>query len=326
MLGILKDYIKSQFTNILLYFVSVTLLSYMITILYNVEKEKIIYPLVIVSLIYCFYFIFNFIKFYKKYIILDTLINQKENTYTEITKNNHILENKYITIINKLQKENKKIIDTNRNKNKEIEAYYLMWTHQIKTPISAIYFLIENLEDDSKLKLEAEVFKIEEYVNNNLAYFKLDSSNNDFLIETINLKDLLKGIIKKYANLFFLKKLKLEFNVTDKFIVSDKKYLSLILEQVISNAIKYTKNEGVIKIYNENNTIIIEDNGIGIKKEDIPRIFDKGFTGYNGRLNKKSTGIGLYLSKIAADKLNHSIKIESNQNKGTTVKIKISSM
>lgn len=326
MLGILKDYIKSQFTNILLYFVSVTLLSYMITILYNVEKEKIIYPLVIVSLSYCFYFIFNFIKFYKKYIILDTLINQKENTYTEITKNNHILENKYITIINKLQKENKKIIDTNRNKNKEIEAYYLMWTHQIKTPISAIYFLIENLEDDSKLKLEAEVFKIEEYVNNNLAYFKLDSSNNDFLIETINLKDLLKGIIKKYANLFFLKKLKLEFNVTDKIIVSDKKCLSLILEQVISNAIKYTKNEGVIKIYNENNTIIIEDNGIGIKKEDIPRIFDKGFTGYNGRLNKKSTGIGLYLSKIAADKLNHSIKIESNQNTGTTVKIKISSM
>lgn len=326
MLGILKDYIKSQFTNILLYFVSVTLLSYMITILYNVEKEKIIYPLVIVSLIYCFYFIFNFIKFYKKYIILDTLINQKENTYTEITKNNHILENKYITIINKLQKENKKIIDTNRNKNKEIEDYYLMWTHQIKTPISAIYFLIENLEDDSKLKLEAEVFKIEEYINNNLAYFKLDSSNNDFLIETINLKDLLKGIIKKYANLFFLKKLKLEFNVTDKTIVSDKKYLSLILEQVINNAIKYTKNEGVIKIYNENNTIIIEDNGIGIKKEDIPRIFDKGFTGYNGRLNKKSTGIGLYLSKIAADKLNHSIKIESNQNTGTTVKIKISSM
>ena len=168
------------------------------------------------------------------------------------------------------------------------------------------------------------LFKIEQYVEMVLSYIRLDNSENDFVIKEYNLDDIVRQAIRKYAPLFIRKKISLDFQNTNYKVLTDEKWLVFVIEQLLSNAIKYT-NKGKISIYPlENKKMVIEDNGIGISPEDIPRIFDKGFTGYNGRADKKATGLGLYLCKNILDKLSHKISIESEIGVGTKVILDLS--
>ena len=144
-----------------------------------------------------------------------------------------------------------------------------------------------------------------------LSYIRLGSNKNDFVLKEYDLDNIVRQAIRKYAPLFIRKKISLDFQPTNYKVLTDEKWLVFVIEQLLSNAIKYT-NKGKISIYSlENKKLVIEDTGIGISKEDIPRIFDKGFTGYNGRTDKKATGLGLYLCKNILDKLSHKISIES---------------
>ncbi len=217
----------------------------------------------------------------------------------------------------------------------EMTDYFTLWTHQIKTPIAAMYLLLQQEipEQDrsqeihfmkqyfiQKREIESELFKIEQYVEMVLQYLRLNSSVNDFVLQEYELDGMVGQAVRKYAPMFIRRKLSLHYEPLQVKAVTDEKWLTFVLEQILSNAIKYT-SAGDIFVRMEGGCLVVEDTGIGILPEDLPRIFDKGYTGYNGRSDKKASGIGLYLVKKILEKLGHKILIESEPGKGTKVKL-----
>ena len=199
--------------------------------------------------------------------------------------------------------------------------YYTLWVHQIKTPIAASQLLVAEVADRQlKQQLEQEIFKIDSYTNLVLQYLRLESFHDDLVLKQVQIEDLVKEIIRKYALFFIQKGLNVNLYDLDKEIVTDKKWLLVVIEQIISNSLKYTK-EGGLEIYMEGQELCIKDTGIGIKNSDVLRVFERGFSGYNGRLTQQSSGLGLYLSKKISEELGHQIRIESEVGTGTTVRI-----
>ena len=202
--------------------------------------------------------------------------------------------------------------------------YYTLWVHQIKTPIAASRLLVAEVSDrEVKQQLEQEIFKIDSYTNLVLQYLRLESFHDDLVFEQVQVEDLIKDMVRKYALFFIQKGLTVNLHDLDKIIVTDKKWLLVVIEQILSNSLKYTK-EGGLEIYMEGQELCIKDTGIGIKNSDVLRVFERGFSGYNGRLTQQSSGLGLYLSKKISEELGHQIRIESEVGIGTTVRIKFS--
>ncbi len=195
--------------------------------------------------------------------------------------------------------------------------YFLMWTHQIKTPISAMRLLA-----DDNFQMREELFKVEQYVEMVLSYQRLEDMSQDMVLQEYMLSSLLKQAIKKYSILFINKHIQFELGEADCRVVTDEKWFSFCVEQILSNSIKYAE-KGKISVScidgEERVQLKVADTGIGIRAEDLPRIFEKGFTGYNGRIDKRATGIGLYLCKRICEKLGIELRIESEQGVGTTV-------
>lgn len=223
----------------------------------------------------------------------------------------------------------------------QMRDYYSMWVHQIKTPISAMKLLLEaereelglficDEEQQASLKelsdnvasFEDELFRIEEYVSMALQYQRVSSTENDFVLEKVSVDGVIRDTIKKYAKIMIRRHIGINYSGTGQDVYTDGKWLAFMLEQILSNAIKYTP-QGVVTIETAEEKdrffITIKDTGIGIKAEDLPRVFEKGYTGYNGHADKKATGIGLYLCRQMADKLGHTIRMESEIGKGTKV-------
>lgn len=206
-------------------------------------------------------------------------------------------------------------------KYRDMMDYYTMWAHQIKTPIAAMRLLVQSEPIAWSEELLEELFRTEQYVEMVLQYMRTEGGGKDLVIRQYGLEDIVRQAVRKYAKTFIRKKISLEFSPLDCHVVTDEKWLSFVVEQILSNALKYTKT-GKISVYMEpgkERSFIIEDTGIGIEGEDLPRIFEKGFTGYNGRTDKKSTGIGLYLCRQVMTRLSHTISIESEVGKGTKV-------
>lgn len=180
------------------------------------------------------------------------------------------------------------------------------------------------LLDDTDFKdLKEQLFHLEEYVSMAMGYIRADSVSNDFVIKKYNVEDICKACVRHYSPLFIRKKLSLTFKPFHYEIVTDEKWLSFVIGQILSNALKYTE-KGSISIYMKQNDLIIEDTGIGISESDLPRIFEKNYTGENGHKNSSSSGMGLYLCKLILEKLSHSIRITSKVNSGTQVIISFS--
>ena len=196
-----------------------------------------------------------------------------------------------------------------------------IWTHQIKSPIFALRLLLKK-DEINKIDCEKEIFEIEEYVGNILGYARMNADSTDYVFDKYNLDEIIRGVIRKYSIQFIGKNNSLDFCETKKIILTDVKWFSFLFEQIISNAIKYTKN-GRVAIYLKKDELVIEDNGIGIMPEDLPRIFDAGYTGYNGRLEKKSTGLGLNLSKNIGKSLRVTLRCESEPKIGTKMYINL---
>ena len=223
--------------------------------------------------------------------------------------------------IQKMEAEKKSQSVLERERYNDLMDYYTLWAHQIKTPIAAGSLLVQDLTDtDAKKQLGQEFFKIESYVNLVLQYLRLESFHDDLVLKKENLEDLVKEVVKKYALFFIQKGLTLNLHDLDRTIVTDKKWFMIILEQVLSNSLKYTK-EGGIEIFCKDDVLYLKDTGLGIKDSDILRVFERGFSGYNGRLTHQSSGLGLYLSKKISDQLGNSLSLESQIGQGTTVKI-----
>lgn len=237
------------------------------------------------------------------------------------------LEALYRSMIAKMRQEKEELIFEDQKRYTEMMDYYGMWAHQIKTPIAAMRILVqsgmdrEENEENQKLfrQLQMELFKTEQYVEMVLSYLKIGDIAKDMVLERCDLGKVVRQAVKKYSKLFILQKLSLEMGEIAEIVLTDEKWLSFVVEQILSNALKYTKSGSVSIYLEQEGVLVIKDTGIGISAEDLPRIMEKGYTGYNGRIDKRSTGIGLYLCKKVMDKLHHQLRIDSEDGKGTKV-------
>lgn len=235
--------------------------------------------------------------------------------------------------------------NASQKSSEDMTDYYTMWAHQIKTPIFALRLLLQESTEENKEKL-SELFKIEQYVEMVLGYLRTEDMSSDLKLSRCSLDRIIRDQIHKYAGIFVSKKLTLTYESISQDVLTDEKWLGFVIGQILSNALKYTRTGGIriylekklsldtddvsISIRNdgcnkvENLTLIIEDTGIGIRAEDIPRIFEKGYTGVNGRDDNRATGIGLYLSNKIMRKLGHRLYITSTEGKGTKVFLEFS--
>lgn len=234
-----------------------------------------------------------------------------------------LIETDYQELLKILTQDRVDIISQKDKAYTEMRDYYTIWAHQIMTPIAAMRLLLQVEQAGKKEELLDQLFKIEQYVEMVLQYIRMESLSNDLVFREVSLDDVVRQAIRKYAKSFIRQKIKLNYQELNCTVLTDEKWLVFVIEQILSNALKYTP-KGEITITLDPDlpmTLVIEDTGIGIEPEDLPRVFEKGFTGYNGRADKKSTGIGLYLCKQILNKLSHTIRIESKVNQGTRVKI-----
>lgn len=283
----------------------------------NIGIEIIGYGLVIS---FIFLILVSLISYYfhrKTYYSLIEFLGNDEFTYRDSL--NTDIETLLLSKIEETKRIKSKEVSEDKEKLKKMNEFYTLWAHQIKTPISAANLIIEDDGDLDDLKLE--ILKIEDYVNVLLAYFRNSSSSTDFLFTKVSLDKVIRSTIRKYSPIFIKKGIILKYAGIDEIVITDEKWLGFILEQILQNSLKYT-NQGEIEIEFEKDKLIIRDTGIGIQKSDIPRLFELGFTGYNGRIYSKSTGIGLNLVKKIADSLNIEIEILSEVEKFTEVRLK----
>ena len=236
-----------------------------------------------------------------------------------------ILEERYVDLIHAQEKSRMDTENIYSRSSKDMEQYYNIWVHQIKTPISGMNVLLQSMEPTEEVgELQNQLFSVEQYVDMALQYQKIKSTTNDFSFAEIPLNKVIRENIRKYARLFIAKKLAVRYEETALRVLTDEKWISFVLGQIITNAVKYSdKGSITISAYEDecNTYLSVKDEGIGISPEDLPRVFERGYTGYNGRADKKSTGIGLFLCKSVTRMLGHKIQISSEPGKGTEVTI-----
>lgn len=295
-----------------------------ILMLYDISADTVWYAFALCFSVEVILLAVDFVKYYGKCKRMEEQYLNINICVPEDGEPEDLVERYYQEMVNTLFEGKAKIESDNNIARKEMLDYYSLWVHQIKTPIAAMRILLQAAEEisfEKRTELEMELFKIEQYVEMALSYIRLGNMASDLKLQWYPMDEIIKPAVKKYSKLFILKKIKLKYEPIENKILTDEKWLGLVVEQILSNALKYT-NEGTISIYLEpkkENVLVIEDTGIGIWQEDLPRVFEKGFTGYNGRTDKKSTGIGLYLCKSIVDKLNHRIYISSEVSKGTKI-------
>ena len=300
--------------------------------LYGIPSDAIIYGIQLSIVWSGVCSLIDFYKYYKRHKLLHINREQFLEDAEQLPEYMDIIEGDYQELAKELYQAKRELISGNRIARKEMLDYYGMWVHQIKTPIAALDILLQNAEQNlyqsdekttiqeavSVADMKMELFKIEQYVEMALNYLRVEDISSDLSFEKCAVDDMVRQAIRKYAKVFISKKIQMDFKPTNVYTVTDEKWFVFVLEQLLSNSLKYTK-EGKISIFMEEKALVIKDTGIGIPAEDIPRIFEKGFTGYNGREDKKSTGIGLYLCKNIMDKLQWNITADSEVGTGTKI-------
>ncbi len=322
---LLITYIGEYIFTIIL-FLAFTVIFAVIFSLYNLNTEAVLYAFVLCLALFFIVFAVNFKNYYKKHKQRCTIIQNILLMADNLPKAETLAEADYQQMIYSLKELYRDAVTALESERSDSIDYYTTWVHQIKTPISVMSLILKSEDTDEHRRLLDELFRIEQYVEMVLCYFRLDSSSSDFVFKNQPLAPIIKQAVRKYAPQLVRKRIKLIYEPTDEAVLTDEKWLLFIIEQLLSNSVKYT-DRGYIRIsLSKDKILTIADSGIGIAKEDIPRIFEKGFTGYNGRADKKSTGLGLYLCKLAADKLSHRLSVKSEVGKGTEVSIDLSSI
>ena len=327
MIKLLGSFLKEKRDDICLYigFIGVF---YVIFSLSNLPVDAVNYAFFLSAIWLLGYGIFKFNQYYKKGVAVIEAKQRLEEVMENLPATRSYIELEYQAIIQNMYKKMSDLQSAERIGRQEMKDYYSMWAHQIKTPIAALRLLLAEEEDERSQEMWEELFSIEQYVEMALQFSRLSAKSTDFVIGEVSLDKVVREAIHKYARLFVRKKIKMELSSIDTQVLTDEKWLEFVIEQILSNAIKYTAG-GTISVYleeeseQETKELVIEDTGIGIAPEDLPRIFEKGYTGYNGHADKHSTGIGLYLCRKIMRKLSHEITIESEIGVGTKVHLEI---
>ena len=306
----ISKFIRIKAHSLVIFIIFFVLMLFSIS--FGIDRNYIYYILILATFFFITSLVISYIEFHKTYKEITMWTNDFSSSPNYLIEKSKIYEN-IMTIYEK----NKDMENSFEDKMRVFKEYVSMWAHQIKTPLFSLDLILNDHPiDDHAAK--AELFAIEEYIETLLSYTRLESLSTDFVFEEASLDELISSSIKKYSKVFIRKKNKVDFKPTGLRLTTDKKWFAFILDQILSNSNKYTQ-DGTISFYMKGTKLIIEDTGIGIRDEDLPRVFDKSYTGYNGRIYKKSTGIGLSLVKSASENLAIDVSIESKLGEGTKV-------
>lgn len=312
---VLTDTLKKDKNQFVLFFV-MTAVNLSVFLLYRILTEAFLYAETIILAFVILLTLIDYTRNLKKANCLHTAKYSYENGNYELPDPEFFEETEYQAIIEVLTSKINEMGLAFAEEKRDMNDWYTVWVHQIKTPIAVLK--LKNPE--SGKETAGELFRIEEYADMALSYIRLGSTQNDLVIKEYALDELIRETLRKYASQFIAKKIKLDYTPTDKTVITDKKWLLCILEQYISNAVKYT-NSGTVRVVFFDDTLTVSDTGIGIAREDLPRIFEKGYTGNNGRTDAKSSGLGLYLSAKAAKLISVKLSAESTAGCGSSFSI-----
>lgn len=326
----IKDYIKDHFVEILIFFF-LLLFQFCLFLLLELSLTTIFFILGLLLLFYLFVFFYNYVKrkiFFNEFFTLLEKIDQKY-FITEMLPNSNFLEGKlFLQALYEIDKSMKEKVNESEKSMRDFKDYLELWIHEIKLPIASLILQNHNKSIKDNKELE-QIHKIEEYVEQVLFYVRSEHSSNDYLIHECNLNTMVKNVLLRNKDDFLALDIQVETKNLNKKILTDSKWFEYILNQIVSNAKKYKKGKDAYIHFEaeeqENSiTVSITDNGIGIKSSDLPKVFEKSFTGENGHQTKESTGMGLFLVKKMCEQLGHLVKIESIENEYTKVTIIIS--
>ena len=314
--AVLRDCLR-QFRIPACLFLIFEILSFLIFLLYGLPTEPFWYAGAVVAFCLILFFVIELIKARRKASKRRQKLDGILTLWKELPPPESLAEADYTQMIERLGAEMEERTAAFASEQKDMQDFYTAWVHQIKTPIAVMKLALGAEGAPDSRALGDELFRVEQYTDMVLAYQRLGSSANDLVVHEYALDGLIREAIRKYAAQFIYRKLRLEYEGTELRIVTDRKWFLCILEQLLSNAIKYT-SDGTVSITVRAGMLSVSDTGIGIAPEDLPRIFEKGYTGANGRLNDHSSGLGLYLCGEAAALLNLPIRAESTPGQGST--------
>lgn len=300
----LKNFLKENKVTFIFFFI-ISLTYFLVFLTYDLEKFPIIYGALINFFIFLAYFIYKY-------------ANKEKITFREVTKNPSQREKIILDELENIDKKYKGLLLAYNEIEGDLKDFYGLWIHEIKTPIAENKLILDDPNPDLD-ELRKNNKRIEDYLNILLGFVRYNSKTNDYVFKEVRIESVVKEIIKEKSYDFISKKISLDVGNLDFKVVSDEKWLGFIIGQLLNNSLKYTPGGGKIKVYCENSSLIIEDNGVGIIQADLPRVFEMGYTGENGRKLGSSTGLGLYLVKSIGKDLNLDIKIESEEGEFTKI-------
>lgn len=299
-------------------------------LLYGLPPYAVVYAGIICAVITAAAAFGDFRRYWQKFRVLKGLQNEILLTLEHLPECDNEIDECYHELIEQLHGETQTLITNTDQRYNDSVTYFTMWAHQIKTPIAAMSLLLQASDTDESRELSGELLKIEQYVEMALYYIHMDNQNSDYVLKKYPLDGIIRAAVRRFSPQFIRKRVKLVYEPCDYDVLTDEKWLLFVVEQVISNALKYTKKGSVTITMLSDNMLSIRDTGIGIPPDDLPRIFERGYTGNNGRgtfnnpnMNaQSSTGIGLYLCRRICRALGHEIIIQSD-NTGTEVLIRL---
>lgn len=314
-------YLKSRWRGIAAFAVFVAA-SGVCAALYSLPFEAVLYPALLVAAFAVVMAILDILRTARRHGALSALRALPDDLSDYLPEPDTIAEEDLSEIIRRLEDRISRLTDDFSRRESDTINYYTMWAHQIKTPISAMSLILKSTDTQESRQLAAELSRVSQYVDMVMAYLRLGSDSTDYTFRETPLDDILRAEVRSFASEFIYRKIALDFTPTGKTVLTDRKWLGFVIGQVLSNALKYTR-EGKISVFmSPPDTLCVRDTGIGIPPEDLPRVFEPGYTGMTGRSEegRHSSGIGLYLCKMICGRLGHTIRIESDGN-GTSVYI-----
>lgn len=290
-------------------------------LLYHLPIGAVTYPALLCVVLGCIIIVFDFLRVKREHEALNSIRSITDVIAESLPKMDSIKDEDYQQILRLLSEEHNTFCTQTNRKYADMIDYYTVWAHQIKTPIASMRLHLQNEDSALSRTLTSDLHRIEQYVEMVLTFLRLNSESTDYVIKEYDLDKIVKQAVRKFSSDFIGRKLSLVYEPLNTTVITDEKWLSFVIEQVLSNTLKYTLAGNITITLENEKTLRIRDTGIGIAPEDLPRVFENGYTGYNGRTDKKSSGIGLYLCKRICNNLGHTITAQSTVDVGTIVDI-----
>lgn len=311
----------SSIGRIILFFL-IFLLSFQ---LYHLPLQAVLYPAALCGGFGLFFLAADFFCQRKKHRYLERLSLTLPQLNTPLPESCRILEKDYQRLISLLLQEQEHRENELERRYSDMMEYYTTWVHQIKTPIAAMRLTLQSEDSSFSRQLSSQLLRIEQYVEMVLMFLRLDAEDSDYVIREYPLEQLVHQAVKKFAGEFIQRRLQLQLEISPVSVITDEKWLSFVIEQLLSNALKYTPPGGKIHIFLQSPcTLCIQDTGIGIAPEDLPRIFQQGYTGNNGRTYQQASGLGLYLCQRICRNLGHRMSVSSVLGEGSVFSLDLS--